>query len=525
MGGAALGLVVIGPAVTAAKAAPGLPFQVTNVIVQGGTTPSDSGLLQNVIEPGFKAAYPQYNLQYVSVGTGQAITNAENGEADAVFTHSPTLEASFVAGGYSYEPGGRLIMSSDFVTVGLTSDPAGVLSGTQSDVVAAFDEIATAGAAGTANFVSRGDTSGTNVKELSIWALVHTEYGLPLNKAGEPGPDPNTNDTDSWYHLTGVGQGANLTDTYECVYAGGGCYTLADRGTFNEYLTQGDFGSPAGMEIVSSGNSGVNAQGGATLLANPYHAYAVNPEKEPGVHINLAGALAFLDYLTSQSAQIQIGEYPSSTEPAFTPDARPVVNVTQGLPSTAKAGAILTVTGTVTPAFDLDPPLVGQPVVLERVSDGKVAGTATAGAGGAFSLTTSVPLPSSGAYRLFFPEYMDGIVTGGFRQSQETPGTYISLTTVVTASKAGSTGDSVNVSGNLTLAPTTTAATVQIQGKIAGSTGAYESIGSPVSLSAGQTSYTTTVTVPSSGKWVIRAKYNDPGFKSGLSATFHFTAP
>jgi tungstate transport system substrate-binding protein len=519
IGAGALGLVVLGPTVTAAKASPGLPFKVTNVVVQGGTTPTDSGLLQNVIEPGFKAAYPQYNLEYVSVGTGQAITNAENGEADAVFTHSPTLEASFVAGGYSYEQGGRLVMSSDFITAGPTSDPAGLTTGPQSDIVAAFNEIATAGAAGQANFVSRGDDSGTNVKELSIWALVHTEFGLSLNTLGEPGPSGTTN-IDSWYHTTGVGQGQNLEITDQCPFTGGGCYTLADRGTFNVLQSESDL---PGMQIVSQGNSGASAQGGATLLANPYHAYAVNPGKEPTVHINLAGALAFLDYLTSPAAQAAIGAYPNTTNPAFTPDARPLVNVTQGVPSSAKAGVVITVTGTVVPAFNLDPALVGQPVIMERASDGLNVGTTLAGTGGAFTITFTPP--SGGGYRLYFPQNLDGIVTGGFRQPTQTPAQSITVTTVVTASNAGTSGDTITVSGNLTLAPTTTSATVQIQGKIAGSSGAYQSIGSPVSLAAGQSSYSTVVTVPSSGKWVIRAKYNDPGFKSGLSATLHFTAP
>ena len=100
----------------------------STVIVQGGTTPVDSGLYQNVILPRFSAAFPQYNLQYVSVGTAQAIANAEAGQGDVVFTHSPTAENTMVTSGYSYEAGGRLVMASDFVTVGATTDPAGVVT-------------------------------------------------------------------------------------------------------------------------------------------------------------------------------------------------------------------------------------------------------------------------------------------------------------------------------------------------------------------------------------------------------------
>ena len=45
------------------------------VLVQGTTDIRDAGLLEEVIEPGFHAAYPQYELKYIPVGTGQALTN------------------------------------------------------------------------------------------------------------------------------------------------------------------------------------------------------------------------------------------------------------------------------------------------------------------------------------------------------------------------------------------------------------------------------------------------------------------
>src|SRR2546423_5623099 len=76
----------------------------TDVLVQGTTDVRDAGLLDDVITPGFQAAYPQYTLKYVAVGTGQALTNARAGQADAVLTHAPTQEADFVKAGYSFEP-------------------------------------------------------------------------------------------------------------------------------------------------------------------------------------------------------------------------------------------------------------------------------------------------------------------------------------------------------------------------------------------------------------------------------------
>jgi tungstate transport system substrate-binding protein len=510
--GVVLGVCVAPPAGAAAT-------KVTNVIVQGGTTPTDSGLLQAVIEPGFKAAYPQYNLEYVSVGTGQAITNAEAGQADAVFTHSATLEASFVSSGYSYEPGGRLVMSSDFVTVGATSDPAGVASGTPNDVTAAFQEIATAGAAGTADFVSRGDASGTNVKELAIWK----QTSVPLNTLGEPGT-PGTTNVAPWYHITGDGQGANLQVTDQCPFSSGACYTIADRGTFNALVTQGVVPD---LEVVSQNNSGPGAIGGPGLLANPYHAYAVNPQKEPGVHINLAGALAFLNYLTSTSAQAAIGAYPSAANPAFIPDARPVISVTQKVPSSALATATVTVSGTVKPAYSLDPPLTGQPLLLERKGDpGTVIATTHAASDGSFSFSFSPTRTDS--YLVYAPQFADGIVGPpftSFRQATSKSAGTMTVHSVVTFSVSGQTGDTVSFSG--TASPTTNriSAAIQIQGKPKGAT-TYQSLGSPIALPNGQSSYTGSVLLPSAGKWTVRAEYTDPGaVANGFSTGSQLTAP
>jgi tungstate transport system substrate-binding protein len=70
------------------------------VIVQGTTDVRDAGLLEEVIEPGFHAAYPQYELKYIAVGTGQAITNAKAGQGDALMVHAPSQEKPLVEEGY-----------------------------------------------------------------------------------------------------------------------------------------------------------------------------------------------------------------------------------------------------------------------------------------------------------------------------------------------------------------------------------------------------------------------------------------
>jgi len=83
------------------------PAGASDVRVEGTTDTTDSGLIQDVIQPGFEAAYPQYTLKYHATGTGAALTDARAGQADAVLTHAPSSEAQFVQDGFSLEPFGR----------------------------------------------------------------------------------------------------------------------------------------------------------------------------------------------------------------------------------------------------------------------------------------------------------------------------------------------------------------------------------------------------------------------------------
>src|SRR6185295_15515262 len=130
--------------VLASLALPASALAQTEIVVQGTTDTRDAGLVDDVIVPGFQAAYPQYTLQYIAVGTGQALTNAKAGQGDAVMTHSAPLEADFVAQGYSYEPVGRAVMYSDYLIAAHNEDPAAVEAGARHDAVRSFELIATA---------------------------------------------------------------------------------------------------------------------------------------------------------------------------------------------------------------------------------------------------------------------------------------------------------------------------------------------------------------------------------------------
>lgn len=237
------------------------------------TTTQDTGLL-DVLLPAF-TDQTGYEVQLVAVGSGQALKIGEQGNADVILLHSPDAEKDFVANGFGIDR--RLVMHNDFVIAGPPADPAGIRG---LSPVEAFQKISNS----SATFISRGDESGTHIKELALW-----------DKAGL---DPAGR---KWYLETGQGQGATLLVASEK-----GAYALVDRGTFLAYQQNLD------LDILVDGDP---------FLLNVYHVITVNPEKWPG--INLEAAQAFTDFITSPEGQALIGRFGVEDygQPLFIPDA------------------------------------------------------------------------------------------------------------------------------------------------------------------------------------------------------------
>jgi tungstate transport system substrate-binding protein len=169
-------------------------------------------------------------------------------------------------------------MHNDFVIVGPASDPSGVkIAATTNDAMIAL-------ATGRAQFVSRGDESGTHTFELKLWT------GPAIEPTGQ-----------GWYEETGQGMAATLQVASQ--KAG---YTLTDRGTF---LAQRD---NLDLEIVFEGQP---------QLLNYYHVIVVNPEVHAGA--NAAAARAFAAFLVSDEVQeiIRTCGVTEYGEPLFYPDA------------------------------------------------------------------------------------------------------------------------------------------------------------------------------------------------------------
>lgn len=463
----------------------------SDVIVQGTTDVRDAGLLNDVVIPGFQAAYPQYTVKYIAVGTGQALTNAQNGQGDAVLTHAPTLEAQFIANGFSAL--GRQVFYSDYVIVGQQGDPAAVDPANLHNAAGAFQAIAAAGAAGKANFVSRGDNSGTNVQEKIIWALT----GVPLNAAGEPAGAGGTGNP-SWYHKAGLGQADTVQLANQCPFAGGGCYNMTDRGTFNRLVS---LGSVSSLSVVADRND-ASAPGGASLLLNPFSAYVVSQAAVPGVTINTDGATAFVNYLTSPEFQAKLANYPTAANPAFFADAAPTVTLAGTAPTSVTAGKPLTVTGTLANALPDSAPLAGVTVNLVNtrtpLAPLTVAQARTDATG---KFTFAGPLNRNGTLQVVVPQF------AAFTATTSTVGP-VTVKASVTAS-ARARGHVVTLRGSARPASGRQKAVLYIRGHRAGSSRLHtiKTVKLPTS---GPGAFRQSITLKS-GRWSLRLTYADPG--------------
>ena len=138
-------------------------------------------------------------------------------------------------------------------------------------------------AAAQTTFISRGDNSGTDVLEKSLWKQIAITPQRP------------------WYVEAGVGMGQTLTVASEKR-----AYTITDRGT---YLARRE---ALQLTIVVDKDP---------PLLNVYHVITVNADRFP--RVNKAGADAFADYLVSPEAQTIVGAFGVDKygQPLFFPDA------------------------------------------------------------------------------------------------------------------------------------------------------------------------------------------------------------
>jgi tungstate transport system substrate-binding protein len=257
---------------------PGVSAEPSPGLVMMASTigPIDAGIV-SVLEAAF-AQRTGIEVRHAGAGTGAALEMAKTGSFDLVMVHARALEDRFVRDGFGIDR--RDVMYNDFVVLGPPADPAGVRG--QRAVTEALRRIAAAGAL----FVTRGDNSGTHVKEKELW-----------QKSG-------VSPAGSWYVVWERGAAGNAPTTR---YANERqAYVLMDRAT---YLT---LKREISLQVLVERDPD---------LVNYIAVIRVNPARFP--RVNAAGAKQFVDWLVSEEAQriIKSFEVDRYGEPLFFPNS------------------------------------------------------------------------------------------------------------------------------------------------------------------------------------------------------------
>ena len=168
------------------------------IIIASTTSTYDTGLL-NLLNEEFYKKY-EVRVQVLSLGTGQAIRTAKDGNAEILLVHHKPSEIEFMNDGYGIER--HEIMYNDYVLVGPKNDNDLCKSVQQKLEQIYINQYL---------FISRGDDSGTHRKELEMWDLTNIKVNRNKN----------------WYLSVGQGMGSTLLIANEKK-----AYTLSDRSTW-----------------------------------------------------------------------------------------------------------------------------------------------------------------------------------------------------------------------------------------------------------------------------------------------------
>lgn len=245
-----------------------------SLLLQSTTSTANSGLYDFIL-PVFETE-TSIKVHVVAVGTGQAIRNARNCDADLLLVHAKSAEEKFVAEGYGvrrYD-----LMYNDFVIVGPENNPAKL-----KNTLPTIDALANISSTESL-FVSRGDNSGTHKKELKLWDMAAIDTSPGNGK---------------WYRETGSGMGATLNTA-----VGMGAYALTDRATWISFKNRQQH------TILNQGDP---------ELFNQYGIILVSPDKCP--QVKSTEGQHFIEWITGSVGQKLIGAYKRQGEQLFYPNA------------------------------------------------------------------------------------------------------------------------------------------------------------------------------------------------------------
>ena len=276
---------------------PGEKSGAEEVLVLATTTSTENSGLLSYLHPDFEKK-TGIRVKVIAKGTGASLQLARDGNADVVLVHALELERQFVADGHGLAR--RDVMYNDFVILGPKTDPAGLASA--NTPAEALSRVA----AVRQTFISRGDGSGTHVKEQELWRRTD----LPLESKtvtvfsnGKRKETTSTRPNGPWYLSIGQGMGKTIIMATEKQ-----AYTLADRGTYYAF----SLAQPARTDLV------IVHEGGEESF-NPYGVIAVNPAKHP--HVNHSAARSYIRWITSPDVQELIARYKVQGKVLFHPHA------------------------------------------------------------------------------------------------------------------------------------------------------------------------------------------------------------
>jgi len=273
-------------------------FSKRRLFISTTTSLYDTGLL-TAIEKDYESSHP-VDLQITAVGTGVAIQQAESGDADVVLVHAPSTELKFLEGGYGVNR--KIIAYNFFTIVGPADDPAEISGKNATEALAnivAYGQNMADQSGATQIWISRGDNSGTNSKEKSLWTAAGYNYTELSDEV--------------WFASTGQGMGATLTVANQKE-----AYTLSDIGTYLKFSTDGSIELDALIVEEQS-------------LLNVYSVMAVNSETVQANQtrhesINFNDAMDFIEYLISPATQQLINDFGKDTyeQPLFYEAVQPL---------------------------------------------------------------------------------------------------------------------------------------------------------------------------------------------------------
>ncbi|WP_048163119.1 substrate-binding domain-containing protein [Thermogladius calderae] len=256
----------------------GAQAQTIRITVSTTTSLYQTHLLDDLLADFKNTTGLSAEFSVLAKGSGEALRLLSDGSACLGFTHAPSLELKYILNGSIVRL--SIFAYNEFVIVGPRDDPAGVSNATSA--VDAFKKIYDAGEKGLAKFVSRGDNSGTHVRELQLWKLA--------------GLDPSKK---TWYLVSGQGMAQTLLMADNT-----GAYTLTDVGTLQSLVSQGKISN---LVVLLRDPK---------LLINVYSFYVSSSQSCRSKDVsNLALLLA--EYLNTRGQQLIASKYKDLFSPAL----------------------------------------------------------------------------------------------------------------------------------------------------------------------------------------------------------------